>query len=676
MPPRQRLLGFWLALTGASFFIGLFAALWLSSQAELALSAQLLLWCLGLAPSLLLLGLGYPLELRLFRPLRHLQIQLARLVANPDAKSDYPPEGWLAPLQPDLDRLRQGWRQDRAQLNEAKIQGAKEAARIRQELEALLQVLQVPLLLCDRHQRLLLFNPAAETLFADNPALGLGRRLDELLKAPSLMDALQNLPKDGSARQLLLPYQKYWLHCDLRRVLASQGEALITLEDATEHQRSDQRWRQPLSSLLPALRGHAANLATAGEVLSSGTINPDLNQRLQTAIHQDSQALSHLIHDLGQLLEKVNLDQGRLTDTWSNDLWLALAPSLEQQQFTLTPLGIPVWLKADSPSLLALLQRLLIELNQATGEKQFEAEVQLGNKRVYLDLIWQGNALPLNLLQDWQELPVSDEELAPKLGDLLRRHSSDWWSLADDGGQKARLRLPLPAATRVYPPAPQIEARPEFHDFSIADLPPPSLTLGQLRLDQLEMIVFDTETTGLELRKGDRVISIGACRLVKGRLLAQETFDQKVNPGRSIPPASTKIHGLTDADVAQSPPLAVVLPRFRKFVGSGILVAHNAAFDLLAISLEAEQLGLNFTMPVLDTLLLSRGLDPGLEGHGLDALAERFDLSFPPGTRHTALGDARVTAELLLALLPRLEARGISTLEQALDLQRQVLESA
>ncbi|NLW06340.1 MAG: 3'-5' exonuclease, partial [Pseudomonadaceae bacterium] len=229
------------------------------------------------------------------------------------------------------------------------------------------------------------------------------------------------------------------------------------------------------------------------------------------------------------------------------------------------------------------------------------------------------------------------------------------------------------AATRVYPPLPTLEARPEFHDFSIADLPPPTSELGELALNQLELVVFDTETTGLELRKGDKIISIGACRIINGRLLAQEVFDQKVNPGRAIPPASTKIHGLVDADVEKSPPISVVLPRFREFVGNGVLVAHNAAFDLLAVTLEGAEAGIEFTMPVLDTLLLSRGLDENLEGHGLDALAKRFQLTFPPNTRHTALGDARVTAELLLVLLPRLEARGINTLEAALELQHSVI---
>lgn len=675
MPARQKLLGIWMLLTGSCIFLGLFSGLWLDSELQPEGFARLLLWVFCLSAGLVLTCIGWPLEIQLFRPLRHLQVQLARLAAQPDAQNDFPPEGWLAGLQPDLERLRHGWRNDRALINEAKIQGAKDAARIRQELEALLQVLKVPLLLCDSHQRLLLFNPAAEKLFSNNPALGLGRKLDELLPAPSLSDALHQLPKDGSPRQLLLPHNERWFLCDLRQVMASQGEALVTLEDATQRQQSDQRWRKPLSSLLPALRGHAANLATAGEVLSSGHSSPELSKRLQAAMQQDSQALSSLISELAQLLESLHLDQGQLSDTWSNDLWQALLPSLSPE-LELTPIGIPVWLRADSPSLLALLQRLMVLLQQTTGQNSFETEIQLGNNRVYLDLIWQGQAFSLSRLQEWQELPLADEDLSPRFGDILRRHSSDWWSLQDEDQLHARLRIPLPAAQRVYPPSPAIPARPEFHDFSIADLPPPTEELGDYPLNQLEMVVFDTETTGLELRKGDQVISIGACRLLKGRLLAQEIFDQKVNPGRSIPPASTRIHGLTNADVEKSPPINVVLPRFREFVGRGILVAHNAAFDLLAISSAAEELSLDFTMPVLDTLLLSRALDSNLEGHGLDELAKRFNLTFPPGTRHTALGDARVTAELLLALLPRLEARGVHTLKQALELQKTLVESS
>ncbi len=676
MPDRQKLLGIWLLLLGLTFFGCLTLATWLDAQWGPSPPQRLILWSLSGLPALFMLIFGLWVEIRLLRPLRHFQVLLTRINTHPEAEDDFPPQGWLTFLQKELDQLRLSWRKDRIRLRQARIDGAKDAARIRHELEALLKVLKTPLLLCDQHQRLLLFNPAAEQLFADNPALGLGRRLNELLPSTSLTDALRHLPRDGSPRQLLVPCQDRWLLADLRRVMATQGEALLTLEDATARQHMDQRWKKPLAGLLPALRGHAANLATAGEVLSSGAGTPDLTERLQRAMLEDSQALSELVTELAHLLESLHQAQGQLSDTWSNDVWQALIPALESHQIQLTPLGIPAWMQADTPALLALLQRVLLELARTTEQTHFESDIQLGNDRVYLDLIWSGEPIGYKTLQNWQELPVSEEPMSPRLGDLLRRHASDWWSLTDTGSGQARLRIPLPAATRVYPPAPLVDARPEFHDFSIADLPAPSAALGELRLDELEIVVFDTETTGLKLRDGDQIISLGACRILRGRLLAQENFDQKVNPKRPIPHASTLIHGITDQDVEEAPPIEVVLPRFREFIGHGVLLAHNAAFDLLAINLAGQDSGQSFTMPVLDTLLLSRGLDPEIEGHGLDNLAERFNLTFPPGTRHTALGDARVTAELFLTLLPRLEARGIVTLSQALELQKCLQKNA
>lgn len=675
MPKYQRLLGLWLALTGLSCFIGLALALWLDPRLSGDAQLRIVLWASLLSPGLMCLVAGLWLEKRLFSPLRRLGVLFNRWSAHPDAPHDYPPEGWLSGLHEDMQRIRLGWQQDRLALKTAHFEGAKQAARIKFELEAVIQVLQVPLLLYDQHQRLLLFNPAAEAFFQQQAGLGLGRQLKELLPSPSLEDALHHLPKDGSARQLLIPHQQRWYLCDLRRVLASRGEVLLTLEDATEQQ-DDQRWRQPLASLLPALRGHAANLATAAEVFmhegASRDLKPELVTRLQEGIHQDSQALSQCIQELGQVFEKLYLHQGRLRDTWSNDLWSALCPSLKEQGIALTPIGIPLWFKADTPSLLALLHQLmrLLDHSGLSPAADYEVEMQLGNQRVYLDLLWQGEAVSLDQLNRWAEATLHDDPLAPRLGDLLRRHSSDWWSLPDhQQAGRARLRLPLPSASRVYPPNPVSLARPEFHDFSIADLPAPQADLAACPLNQLNLLIFDTETTGLDLRGGDRVISLGACRILNGRLLAQESFDQKVNPERPIPASSTLIHGLTDADVAHSPPMAVVLPRFVDYIGDAVLVAHNAAFDLLALETAASSLNLQIQRPVLDTLLLSRALDPDQEQHSLDALAERYGLRFPPGTRHTALGDARVTAELFLVFLPRLEARGIVTLAQALALQ-------
>ncbi|MFW3616519.1 3'-5' exonuclease [Billgrantia antri] len=671
LPKRQRLIGLWLLLSGISLLGGALFAAWLDSLYQPQGVARVVLWlgCFSGGGTIFLVGLL--LERMLFTPLRHLQVQLARLVANPDAREDYPPEGWLRGLGPDLVRVREAWRGDRQRLATAHAEGARSAARIRQELETLLQVLDTPLLLCDHHRRILLFNQAAEKLFEAHTGLGLGKRLEALLPISSLQDALGKLPADGAPRELLIPCDERWLHMVMRRVPQSNGETLLTLTDATAAWTSEMGARAGLTQHMGPLRRHGASLASAAEALGSVRharhIDDTLRQRLEAVIDEESRALGNEIENLGRLIEDMQQQGERLVPLWSNDLWQSLNERLGDRSIEVLPIGMPAWFKGDAPALLVMLATLLERLSQHAGTRHFEGEILLGNRRVYLDLIWPGKPLPQRELAAWCEQRLEMLPLSPRVGDLLRQHASDAWSLADGDGQHARLRLPLPAMDRVGAPPSQLPPRPEFHDFGIADLPPPDAELARRSLRALEIVAFDTETTGLELRRGDTVISIGACRIVNGRLLASDTFDARVDPGKPIPPASTAIHGITDSEVAGAPPLPVILPRFRDYIGDAVILAHNAAFDLLA--LQPTGSGTALDMPVLDTLLLSRALDESLDGHDLDTLAERYDLSFPPGTRHTALGDARVTAELWLALMPRLEARGIETLEQALALQ-------
>ncbi|WP_458524660.1 exonuclease domain-containing protein [Onishia taeanensis] len=682
LPRRQRLIGVWLLISGLSLFGGAFVALWLDSRLAPTGAERLALWGGCLSASGLCFFLGLLLERRLLSPLRHLQVQVARMVASPDARDDYRPEGWLSDLGPDLLRLREHWRQDRAQLAGAHAEGARGAARIRQELEALLQVLETPLLLCDRHRRLLLYNQAAETLFTDHPGLGLGKRLEGLFELASLTDALDHLPADGSPRELMIPLDDRWLHGCLRRVPQSDHETLITLTDSTAAWHCEMGTRASLADGLIAVRRHGAGLSSAAEALTQvrpaartseratgheGEQQTPLNARLAAVIAEEGAGLGRAIDRLGDAVEALQRQGGRLAPLWSNDLWQALNDHLTRSPLALTPIGMPAWFKADAPALLVMLGALAIRLGDLADVRHMDAEVCLGNKRVYLDLIWLGAPLTQHQLAGWKTLRLDALPLSPRVEDLLRQHASDLWSLQDDDGRHARLRLPMPAAERVGAPPTRAAPRPEFHDFGIADLPPPDAELAACSLAQLEVVAFDTETTGLALRQGDRVISIGACRIVNGRLLADDTFDMRVDPGRSIPPASTAIHGLTDSDVLGAPPLSQALPRFRDYLGDAVILAHNAAFDLLA--LQPPGAGITLDMPVLDTLLLSRALDPSIDGHDLDSLASRYALSFAEGTRHTALGDARVTAELWLAMRTRLEARGIETLADALTLQ-------
>jgi DNA polymerase III subunit epsilon len=123
------------------------------------------------------------------------------------------------------------------------------------------------------------------------------------------------------------------------------------------------------------------------------------------------------------------------------------------------------------------------------------------------------------------------------------------------------------------------------------------------------------------------------------------------------------VHGITPERLAGQPTIEAVLPRFRRFAEDTVLVGHNAAFDLRFLQLKEAQTGVVFDQPLLDTLLLSAVMHPNQQSHSLEAIAQR--LGVPIVDRHTALGDARVTAEVFLRMLPLLAAAGIETLGQA-----------
>lgn len=206
-------------------------------------------------------------------------------------------------------------------------------------------------------------------------------------------------------------------------------------------------------------------------------------------------------------------------------------------------------------------------------------------------------------------------------------------------------------------------SRPAFYDFDLFGHTGRDAALEERPLRELIYSVFDTETTGLDPAGGDEIISIGAVRIVNGRLLHGEFFDQLIDPGRSLPAQSVRIHGITPAMLAGQPAIGAVLPRFHAFCADTVLVAHNAAFDLRFLQLKEKTTGVRFEQPILDTLLLSAVAQPRQQNHALEAIAARLGVNIVG--RHTALGDAIVTGEIFLKLLPLLAAAGVNTLREA-----------
>lgn len=165
------------------------------------------------------------------------------------------------------------------------------------------------------------------------------------------------------------------------------------------------------------------------------------------------------------------------------------------------------------------------------------------------------------------------------------------------------------------------------------------------------LTVFDLETTGLDPRKGHRIIEIAAVRIENGVIREDLSFSTFVNPERSIPLEAQRVNHISDADVADAPSIMTVLPEFLEFTKGSALFAHNAAFDKGFLEVEKESCWGYVELPeIFCSMRLSQNLFPSAFRHNLDILGERFGLPKIDG-RHRALPDVIQTAKILLKLL-------------------------
>lgn len=182
-------------------------------------------------------------------------------------------------------------------------------------------------------------------------------------------------------------------------------------------------------------------------------------------------------------------------------------------------------------------------------------------------------------------------------------------------------------------------------------------------LDQAEFVVVDLETAGGRPAP-DSIIEIGAYRMHGRHIL--ESFQSLIRPGMLVPRFITRLTSISNEMLADAPLIKDVLPSFREFLGGAVMVAHNAQFDRSFLDFEFRRLfGIGLQNPVLCTIRLARRLLPSIKRRRLDLLAEHFGLS--TAGRHRALGDARMTAELLSIMLEIIERMGVNRLDRLID---------
>lgn len=455
-------------------------------------------------------------------------------------------------------------------------------------------------------------------------------------------------------------YQRLYNRLGLRRRLALffvamvlGGSALTGLGLWVGHQRFGGPTEALVLAWIIATLGLAALGAWFGALFDEHVARPilDLTAELETRAHTD---VRHEIDD------RTARHLGALTPA-ARAVNCALAEARNAQARQLAKATEA--LEQDRSHLEALVQALpgAVIVVSDTGEillADQAAQGCLGPIGLHRPLDSYLDTAPLRQAQD--NLTQKDDWAIERVTLNRKQHSGQFHAQItriDLGDQRLGFALWLenPAATEPSQMARQTALSYEFTATGAWG--------SQAALRDLPLVVFDTETTGLDARR-DAVVQLSAVRIVQGRLQQREVFDVLINPGRRIPKASTLIHGITDDMVANAPSAAEVIADFRAFCAGSVLVAHNAPFDMQVLETAAPGWRDN-APPALCTARLSQQLTPHRRGHTLDDLIDRYDIELDEAARHTGLGDATATAGVFLRMLPLLEKSGLGTLSAA-----------
>jgi len=578
-------------------------------------------------------------------------------------------------------------------------------ARIEQErkrLAALMSELAQSVIVCNVEGRILLYNARAMQLLrkplggqgAAGGALslvGLGRSVFAIFDRNLIVHALESI-RDRMRQDTRNPVASFvttapagqLVRVQMAPVLgAAAGDAdagaaegitgfVMLLDNITRRIEAGSRRDTLLQTLTQGTRASLASVRAAIETMASfPEMDPEARSRFIAIIGEEAQRMSagldRAAHEFADSLRT----EWPLEDMRGADLINAARRRIESR------LGLPtklesidesIWMKVDSYSLMQAVTYLVSRLQGEFGIREIRFALAGAGQIAHLDLIWTGAPLGSETTMAWQtdSLELGGEACPLTLKQIVEQHNAEIWYQIHKPSHREYFRLAIPVTrpeeTVARLPA-VTESRPEFYDFDLFNQPGQTPELDMRPLSSLSYTVFDTETTGLKPSDGDEIVSVGAVRIVNGRLLEHETFEQLVDPRRAMSPEAGRITGIDSAMLEGQPTIDRVLPAFSQFCEETVLVAHNAAFDMRFLRLKEDTTGVRFAQPVLDTLLLSAVIHPDLDSHRLEAIAERMGVN--PIGRHTALGDAIMTGEVFLRMIPLLAQQGIRTLGEA-----------
>lgn len=440
---------------------------------------------------------------------------------------------------------------------------------------------------------------------------------------------------------------------------------VLTFTDATHELAALGQRDALLRAATEDLRAPLANLRAVMETLDHcPELEREARLRFETAMRDECDALTTRLEQISERYRTTITGNWPMSDLRSHTLIdLVRHRAASHRQVSIAPAGVPCRLHGDSYSLVLLLDHLTERVGGVTGATSFDLAAEAAARWTFLDLLWDGTPISSTVIDQWKEDPLPAALGGLTVADVLRHHRSDLWSDAVADG-RARLRLPLLPALEAAGPRERPAMTPAIRDLSPLRQALDDRPLLTRRLDELNFVVFDAETTGTHPQDGDELVALAAIRVQGHRVLTDETFQSLVNPGRPIPPEATRCHGITDDHVRDRPDPGAVVSRFKSFVGDDVLVAHDAAFDLGFLRARERSGGVRFDNPVLDTRLLAETAFGRMADPSLIALARRLGIAAVD--RHTPLGDSLVAAAVLVALLRQLRDRGMVTLADAL----------